>query len=64
MVLEVKTVVPIDFYKVKANECIELLIYCEDIQERGDVRSTDRKVWHVLKLVMKDNRLQLQIIVP
>ena len=65
MIIEVKTTVPIEFYKVKADECIEMLMYCFYIMrlyKREVVLGslTDGKVWHTLKLTKKDDGLVVE----
>ena len=55
MILEVKTSVPIDFYKIRPHECIELLIYClyvMKLHQREAILGslTDRRTWQVLNL--------------
>ena len=65
MIIEVKTTIPIEFYKVKADECIEMLVYCFYIMrlyKREVVLGslTDGKVWHTLKLTKKDDGLVVE----
>ena len=63
VVIEVKVVIPVEFFKVKPHDCIELLIYCfylMRLHKRDTILGvlTDGESWHVLKLMMQDSRLK------
>lgn len=64
MIIEVKTVVAIEFDIIKAHECIEMLIYCLYILRLSKTHVvlgclTDGKAWHVLKVKRIENELSV-----
>jgi len=59
IVIEVKTVVPVEFEIIKPSECIKMLIHCLYTMRISKLDSilgclTDGIVWHVLKLARQN----------
>ena len=65
MVIEVKSSMPVDCCKVRPNDWMEMLIYCHYVLKIYNKVImlgilSDGKTWHILKLIMKDNRLSVK----
>lgn len=66
MMLDIKTSIPLDFYKVPASKCIELLIYSLYIMQIYSRQVllrvlTDGKAWQILKLAKYDSDSGLSV---